>query len=1081
MYNARIAEHSHNRKKSPEYSTSKKVAETVGFVLLLLLLSLTSVLAERLPLKVYTTADGLGSSSIIYIMRDSRGFLWFCTRDGLSRFDGIRFTTYRIGRNPSYPTINHILETRKGDYLIATSGGGIYRFDPNVIPASSSSLSGDDTTDRLILNAEKVSETSVAVMYEDRAGNLWAGNGGLFQLEETATGLSFHQVELNLPETPGKSFTVFGFKEGRDGSLWLITRNSATRRLPDGRTIQYILPIRSSEDAVSALEEDEEGRMWIGHIWGLYVVNPEPLASLSGLGKYTERRLPFPENDVTFAPSKFSHLEEGGVLHFVTGTGLGKNPVTGLLQASDGRMWIADNRGLTVFDGARMQNFSDAQGITENSGGVLAEDIEGNLWVGNESGGARKLLTSGMTTFDKTDGLGDLRIHSIYEDQKGDLYVVSGSYFISRFDGVGFKTLRPQIPPDARVTRTSNVGFRDSQGDWWMPVHPGLYRFSNIHQFEELAARRPILYTESSGFKSDRFYRVFEDRNGDIWISMRSSDSALSGLTRWARSDNTFQSFTDAEGFPSMVAASAFAEDGPGNLWVGFYEGTLARYAGGRFTVFTMDDGVPEGVIAGLYLDRGNRLWIASSMAGLSRVDDPAAVHPIFKTYTIDNGLSSNNVRSITEDLAGNIYVGTVRGVDRLSPATGKIHHYGLNDGLADDFVNVAFHDSKGVLWFGTPRGLSRLRPEPVAMRNAPSILISGVRIAGVKRPLSELGQAEITVPELNHTQNNIQVEFFSLDFSLGENIRYQYKLEGLDADWSRPSILRSVNYPKIGPGNYRFLVRAINPDGTLSAMPAFVSFTILRPIWQRWWFLLLVTIFVVSTIYALHKYRLTKLLEIERTRTRIATDLHDDIGASLSRIAMLSEVVKRQNGTPGKDSSRRLTQIADNARDLVDSMSDIVWSTDPNSDSLSSVIERLRSFAADTLGEGGVKWKLEIGDEVAEIYLSSEKRRGLYLILKEAVVNIARHANCDHAEIKISVNHTDLIAEISDDGKGLTNGPNGDSRGGHGLQNMSKRAEELGGQLGRISSEKGTKFVLIIPRSESKSMDMLFRLLRTR
>jgi two-component sensor histidine kinase len=462
-------------------------------------------------------------------------------------------------------------------------------------------------------------------------------------------------------------------------------------------------------------------------------------------------------------------------------------------------------------------------------------------------------------------------------------------------------------------------------------------------------------------------------------------------------------------------------------------------------------------------------------MGGISRIDDPTALPPKFTTYTTANGLSSDNVRSVVEDHSGNLYAGTVRGVDRLNPESGTVYHYGVHNGLADDFVNVAFRDSKGVLWFGTPRGLSRLRPAPERDRSAPPILISGLHIAGVKQPVSELGQAEISASELDHTQNNIQVEFFSLDFSLGENIRYQYKLEGAGSDWSQPSTSRVVNYPKIPPGDYRFLVRAVNPDNQASSTPATFSFTVLPPVWQRWWFSALITLFLVAAIYTMYRFRLTKLLEIERTRTRIATDLHDDIGASLSRIAMLSEVVKRQNGSANTASTRRLTQIADNARDLVDSMGDIVWSIDPNSDSLSSVVARLRSFSADTLGEGGVKWTLEAAPELGEIYLSSEKRRGLYLILKEAVTNIARHAKCQNACIKISLNHKDLIAEVMDDGVGLAKESNGDSRGGHGLANMKRRAAELDGQLGSTSSENGTKLILIIPRAESKSMDMLF------
>src|SRR5215204_221722 len=184
----------------------------------LLLLAVIAPHAEQLPVRVYTTADGLGSGSIMHIMRDSRGFLWFSTRDGLSRFDGVSFTTYRIGQNPSYPTINQILETSRNGYLIATNGGGIYRFNPK--GASSPNSPANERDERVTLNPDKVSEFGAAVLYEDRDGRLWAAGDGLYRLEATGGRLSFHKIELNVPEKPEKNFAILRLQEARDRSLW---------------------------------------------------------------------------------------------------------------------------------------------------------------------------------------------------------------------------------------------------------------------------------------------------------------------------------------------------------------------------------------------------------------------------------------------------------------------------------------------------------------------------------------------------------------------------------------------------------------------------------------------------------------------------------------------------------------------------------------------------------------------------------------------------------------------------------------------------------------------------------------------
>src|SRR5439155_4491897 len=205
------------------------------------------------------------------------------------------------------------------------------------------------------------------------------------------------------------------------------------------------------------------------------------------------------------------------------------------------------------------------------------------------------------------------------------------------------------------------------------------------------------------------------------------------------------------------------------------------------------ESGVPAGGITALHLDQKGRLWIASTQGGLGHVDDPAADQPRSLTLTTIEGLGSNNVRCITEDLAGHIYVGTVRGVDQLNPETKELKHYLLSDGLPSDFVRVGYRDRHGALWFGTFGGLARFIPAADRSPAAPPIFISGLRIIGNKQPLSELGQTEVDVQTLSYAQNQLQVDFFSLNFAPGEVLRYQYVLEGAaDRSWSAPTEQRT-------------------------------------------------------------------------------------------------------------------------------------------------------------------------------------------------------------------------------------------------------------------------------------------------
>ena len=219
------------------------------------------------------------------------------------------------------------------------------------------------------------------------------------------------------------------------------------------------------------------------------------------------------------------------------------------------------------------------------------------------------------------------------------------------------------------------------------------------------------------------------------------------------------------------------------------------------------------------------------------RVDDPAAERPVFTSYTTREGLSSNSTEAITEDLQGRIYVATGRGLDQLDPETGRFKHFTIADGLAPGSIIAAFRDRKGTLWFGTQRGLSRFVPASEEASPAPPILITGLRVANEPRNVSALGETEISLPDIEPDRNQLQINFVALSFVPGEVLRYQYKLEGSEADWSVPTEQRTLNLASLAPGKYRFLVRAVSSRGIASVSPSMIRFVVLRPFWQRWWF----------------------------------------------------------------------------------------------------------------------------------------------------------------------------------------------------------------------------------------------------
>jgi len=244
-----------------------------------------------------------------------------------------------------------------------------------------------------------------------------------------------------------------------------------------------------------------------------------------------------------------------------------------------------------------------------------------------------------------------------------------------------------------------------------------------------------------------------------------------------------------------------------------------------------------------------------------------------------------------------------------------------------------------------------------------------------------------------------------------------------------------------------------------MSEAPASFSFRILPPVWQRWWFIVLAVALVGLIAYALYSYRVRRLLEIERVRTRIATDLHDDIGSSLSQIAIMSEVVQQQVDGQNPRVSHPLAVIAGTSRELVDSMADIVWAINPKRDHLIDLTQRMRQFAADLLSARNIEFRFDAPGQESDTPLETDMRREVFLILKEAVNNAVRHSNCSFIEIVFAVNDKTLMLNVTDNGDGFDPLL---ARGGHGLVSMKRRAENIGGTLGIFSAAGGSTTITL-------------------
>ena len=1052
------------QRSSPQRMVCTMLALTSCLVLLFFL-SMRNVSAEQLPVRVYTTADGLPRDLVLRIVRDSHGFLWFCTGDGLSRFNGYEFTTYGVEHGLPHPVINSLLETRNGVYWVATNGGGVARFNPtparNEQPQNRNLFTvypaGDDPT-----------SNRVNVLYEDRAEHVWAGTDrGLFRLDAMSGQATFRRVALNLRELENQ-VAVRALVEDREGSLWVSTQGLGLLRiLPDGRTVRYRIQPAPFGDLAESLLFDAEDRLWIAHRGGagLVVFKPEPASSFVVTDKLIMRTLAGSQPTPNSSDHRVSLPNAPGEAYrYTTAAGLISDLILGIYQSADGRVWLSTPRGLAEFSDGRFRSYTAAQGLSNSWVAAQTEDRDGNLWLASATG-AIKITWSGFTTFGKADGLSNARINSVFENQRGEPCATSleGEPSINCFDGQRFTAVFLRVPRDIKGFGWgwNQVTFQDHTGEWWMPTGFGLLRFPPVTSVEQLAHTLPkAVYNQKGGeLPGDDIFRLFEDSRGDIWISI--AGNIRNAVARWDRATESFHTYSEADGLPFFTTATAYCEDAAGNLWLGLYDGGLARYREGRFQMFTQSDGMPPGIVRALYLDHAGRLWGATGQGGVVRLDDPQAEHPRFVTYTTADGLASNSASCITEDKLGRMYFGTARGLDRFDLETKRIRRYTKVEGLANNAVTVAFRDRQGTLWFGTDLGLSRLIPEADSPQQPPPILISGLRIAGDSYAISALGETEVSGLVLNPTQNQLSIDFVGLGFAAGETLHYQYRLSGTNEDWSAPTDQRTINYAGLTPGKYQFLVRALTADGSISPTPATISFTILSPIWQRWWFIALGMLTVGLGVAAIYRYRVGRLIELERVRTRIATDLHDDIGASLSLIAMLSEVAQRQVLRGNSGVAEPLSSIATASRELVDSMGDIVWAVNPRKDRFSELVKRMRRFASDAFASRDIALQFEAPDD-HDFKLGADARREIFFIVKEGVNNIARHSGCTEAAVVLRVQSGSLLLELRDNGKGFVPSQAGE---GNGLASMRERARRLRGEFEVVTANgHGTTLRLVVP-----------------
>ena len=1015
---------------------------------LFLLLAAATIDAERLPIRIYSTADGLAHNTVRRIVRDSRGFLWFCTVDGLSRFDGHAFRTFSTDHGLPSAEITDLLETKTGAFWVATVAGLVHFGAQAPGATAEASLVVPAASDRR--------SRWVTALHQSRDGTIWVGTAnGLFQLREDETGPSLVAVEIGLPHGYPELRIIADVLEDRHGTLWVGTPVGLYRLWRDGRVVRYLMRDGLPREFISDILEDRTGQLWVATRNGGFF---EVFA------------------DATPAAPRFGRA-------FTEADGLPYDWVTQLFESSDGRLWAGSAKGaaelLPASNGGRrhLRMLSPRQGAASGFVGAIGEDLNGNLWFGSSVSGAMKLSRDGFTTFGRPDGIGST--FGVFKDAAG--HVCSRGLVLLHGPKAGverapFSLIRETDPledyrfgcvRDDRFTWMvpdtlalwgwvhEGVTLQTRNGEWWIGTGDGVIRYPPTADFTRLAQTPPLArYRTADGLAASQVFLLFEDSRGDIWISSIATETR--GLSRFNRRTGRLENMASLPGVPSLVGeiVRSMAEDRHGQVWLGFNDG-VGRYADGALTFFSAAQGVPPGAIRSIHVDRSGRVWLASERSGLIRVDQPSSGTPAFVSYGVANGLSSASLTVIAEDWEGFLYVGGGHGLDRFDPEHYRVRQFTTKDGLNPGLIISAHTDTSGAVWFGTTNGLVRLTRSAATASDPPPVFISALTVGGVPQPISPFGESAIALPDLSVERRQLEIEFVGLGFRAGEVMRYQYKLEGADADWSHPTLRRLVNYARLSPGDYDFQVRAVNADGVASTTPASVRFVVPPPFWLRWWFLTGALLALATTVTLAYRYRVSRLLEVANMRTHIATDLHDDIGANLTRIALLSEVAKRSKDDGPVES------IATIARESVSAMSDIVWAVNPKRESLRDLTRRMRQHADELFSQRGVHLRFT-GPADDSRRLGMDVRRDVLLVFKEAVNNAARHSGCAAVDITLRVDHDTLVLTVGDDGVGVEVDA---ANEGNGIVSMRRRAGRLGGVLSIAPHDStGTIVTLTVP-----------------
>lgn len=981
--------------------------------------------SPKLFFQNYTTANGLCNNFINQITQDSRGFIWIGTREGLSRFDGTDFKNFFASRDSSlsFPQNNiyNIAEYKPG-HLVFNSGGRLWCMN-----TLSGSFYRPNTPlrNKLIISFEQLPDKNLLLSTYD---TVFICNADFDIKQKIAPRLprSANRVISasfvtgdTLLITNGRDFILYSVRSGRSSVFMPDTRFSETQKITQ----------------FQGYDKNNRGLYFSNFWYGL---------------------LQYDKNGKT-------------IRYFSTAGPAGKNisshQVFDLLEINDSIIYIGTAGGLNILNrntGVIEKIPHEAGKESSPAGSVILcfyKDREGNIWAGTTDGLSR---INNIISFIRTIELPGANAnppaecYKLAEGNDHDLYASIyglGTYRIDKINN-RLEIVDNKLVSLAWGSMLSNDVLYIGGGG---PKKLVAYDIKGQKM-------RPASFLDPYYGNAEIVTLLYKDSHGDEWFSFNQGG----GIARKPAGGGIIEHYSKTSASPafSFSYLANATEDKQGNSWFAVNKNNLLlkwNYAKKTFTELNMDT-VPgistslTGNIVYIYSDQSDTLWI--SYEGLGVVAYDIARHR-GRVLTMEDGLPTNYITSIITDNKKRFWMGSVKGLACYLPAEQKFIIFKKENGLPTDrFASgaVCFDNTANELWISSEKLLLRMDPDELLSQHTKTIgiYIDEVHINGRIIDPS-------VFPSFKHYENNLQFQFAAADLAGGKELEFAYQLKGADPGWIYSGSKRSAIYSSLNPGKYTFLVKAKRKGDTdwIEIREPF-SLVIATPWWQTWWFrLIVVCAFITSVILIVRNYfrrRLEKqkaILEkqqaVEKERTRIATDMHDDFGASLSRIKFLSEKMQLQKNDMAKV-NEDLGKISAYSDEMAEKMGEIVWALNRRYDSSGDLVSFCRAYASEYLEDKNIKLRFE-SDNTADIKINGEIRRNIFLVIKESLHNVVKHAKA--TEVKISI-HCDkeLHVVIQDNGKGF------DSSSvrpfANGIENMKKRIEEIGGRF-HIQNAGGT------------------------